>query len=113
MVCVCNMEDNEHVYQNDNENIYAVFEVIAVALPAGYTLLRLGTPNDRYARTIKTNVESRGSRQSFTKTKRSTPSFGTRKQPFYVGAEFLCKGQIYILCRGRITFYVGAELHFM
>ena len=56
--------DNGQTYNSDEEKIGGLFRTIGVILPEGYTLERLGKPNDRYSRSIKLNVISKANRDS-------------------------------------------------
>ena len=59
--------DAEGTYRNDEEKVTALFRELGLELPQGYTMSRLGKPNDRYSRIIKLNVINKNNRDAIVK----------------------------------------------
>ena len=57
-------------YTSDDEKVKALFGVLGTPIPQGFTIQRLGKPNERYARAIKLNVVDKSNRNTIMKKSR-------------------------------------------
>ena len=57
-------------YTSDDEKVKALFGVLGTPIPQGFTIQRLGKPNERYARAIKLNVVDKSNRNTIIKKSR-------------------------------------------
>ena len=64
------LSDTNGTYTNDAEKVSALFDQLGVAAPTGFTVERLGKPNDRYSRSMKVNVLSKTNRTEIAKKSR-------------------------------------------
>ena len=66
-VSEADVTDRNGTYRNDVEKVTALYAEVGMIPPEGFTVERLGEPNERYPRSIKCNVISKANRTDIAK----------------------------------------------